>query len=184
MEEIIETRLKLLHSVLSISAVPLHPIRPLHLSFRDFLLDSSQAERHQFWVDEQEMHGRIADHCIRVMGCLKRNICNLPDYAVDRADIGTSLIKSHIQPDLEYACRFWVHHLVQSKTGNRRLAVIISFLSIHYLHWLEALSLLGSTSDAVEMLDGLKSYAQVLSLHQAKKSFCCRLMLRCGNRVN
>jgi hypothetical protein len=184
MEEIIETRLKLLHSVLSIPADPLHPIRLLHLSFRDFLVDSSQTERHQFWVDEQEMHGRIADHCIRVMECLKRNICNLPDYAVERADIGTSLIKDHIQPDLEYACRFWVPHLVQSKTGSHRLEAVISFLSIHYLHWLEALSLLGSTSDAVEMLDALKSYSQVLSLHQSKNLFCFRLMLRCRNRVN
>ncbi|KAL3443718.1 hypothetical protein BJX65DRAFT_320422 [Aspergillus insuetus] len=168
MEEAIETRLKLLHSVVSIPDNPLHPIRPLHLSFRDFLVDPSQTERHQFWVDEQEMHGRIANHCIRVMECLKRNICNLPDYAVERGDIGTSLIKNHIQPDLEYACRFWVHHIVQTKTGSHRLKSIISFLSIHYLHWLEALSLLESTSDAVEMLDALKSCSQSeLSLEDA-----------------
>ncbi|KAJ0421215.1 hypothetical protein BJY00DRAFT_323427 [Aspergillus carlsbadensis] len=160
MEGGIRTRLKLLHSVLSIPVDPLLPIRPLHLSFRDFLVSAPEAEGHRFWVNEQETHGRIADHCIKVMDCLKRNICQLPDYAIERADIGPSALETHLSPELRYACRFWVPHLVRSDAPSKRMKGVLSFLNIHFLHWVEALSLLGCVADGVEMLGALESYFQ------------------------
>ncbi|KAL2850538.1 hypothetical protein BJX68DRAFT_255215 [Aspergillus pseudodeflectus] len=159
-ENTIKARLNWLHSVLNVPTDSTIPIRPLHLSFRDFLVDSSHIEKHRYWLDEAERHDKIAAHCIRLMGCLKRNICDLPDYAIQRADIETSAICDHLSPELQYSSRFWVHHLVQSKRPAMRQKEVVSFLSEHFLHWLEALSLLGSIADAVGMLGALESYYQ------------------------
>ncbi|KAF7509562.1 hypothetical protein GJ744_007962 [Endocarpon pusillum] len=49
---IVESRIDLLHSVLSIPFCPDHPIRLLHLSFRDFLVDAEKRETNPFWVNK------------------------------------------------------------------------------------------------------------------------------------
>jgi hypothetical protein len=51
-EGTVDSRTDLLHSVLSIPSLPDHPIRLLHLSFRDFLVDTEKRETNPFWVDE------------------------------------------------------------------------------------------------------------------------------------
>jgi hypothetical protein len=124
-ENTIKARLNLLLFVLNVLAVSTIPIRPLHLSFRDFLVDSSQNEKHRYWMDEEERHDNIADHCIKLMECLKRNICALPDYAIERANIDPSSISYHLSPKLKYAVRFWVNHLVQSKRPAMRQKEVV-----------------------------------------------------------
>ncbi|KAI1353157.1 vegetative incompatibility protein HET-E-1 [Xylaria sp. FL0043] len=62
-EDTINTQLDYLHSVLNISSLPNSPVRLLHLSFRDFLLNSSNESR--FRIDEQIAHRRLATHCMR-----------------------------------------------------------------------------------------------------------------------
>lgn len=42
-----------LHSVLNISRDDTSPIRLLHLSFRDFLIDNERCKNPQFWIDEK-----------------------------------------------------------------------------------------------------------------------------------
>ncbi|EXM12651.1 hypothetical protein FoTM2_013550 [Fusarium oxysporum f. sp. vasinfectum] len=49
---IVGDRLDMLHSVLSIPMSRNSPVRLLHLSFRDYLLDSKDKETNEFWVDE------------------------------------------------------------------------------------------------------------------------------------
>ena len=49
----IDCRLDLLHSVLSIPADADSPVRLLHLSFRDFLIDPDKRYTNPFWVDEE-----------------------------------------------------------------------------------------------------------------------------------
>jgi len=49
-------RLDSLHSVLSIPDRDDIPVRLLHLSFREFLVDTSKKEKSPFWVDERARH--------------------------------------------------------------------------------------------------------------------------------
>ncbi|RYP17410.1 hypothetical protein DL765_004540 [Monosporascus sp. GIB2] len=68
--------LDLLGSVLSIPSSSEQPIRLLHLSFRDFLLDPEKRESTPFWIDEKEAHRRLATQCLRVMNdSLRTDIC-------------------------------------------------------------------------------------------------------------
>ncbi len=55
-QEDIRYRLKSLYSILSIPTDKRLPVRLLHLSFRDFLLDSQKRGKRPFWIDESEAY--------------------------------------------------------------------------------------------------------------------------------
>ncbi|KAH8202717.1 hypothetical protein TruAng_003093 [Truncatella angustata] len=50
---IVDNALRTLHSVLSIPISPQQPVRPLHLSFRDFLIDPTRRDD-PFWINEKK----------------------------------------------------------------------------------------------------------------------------------
>ncbi|KAF4334318.1 vegetative incompatibility het-E-1 [Fusarium beomiforme] len=77
-EDSIYNRLDVLHSVLNYPKTTETPVRLLHLSFRDFLLDLEKKGTNRFWVNEKESHSRIAAGCLRILNpSLKGDICNL-----------------------------------------------------------------------------------------------------------
>ncbi len=43
----------------------------------------------------------------------------------------------------KYACVFWIDHLHDSRSVELHGEDLLRFLSVHFLHWLESLSLLG-----------------------------------------
>ncbi|KAJ4865555.1 NACHT domain-containing protein [Trichoderma breve] len=58
------------------------PIRLFHLSFRDFLLHHKTPEKTAIWIDKKATNQKLAMQCLDIMcSSLKRNICNLPNYA-------------------------------------------------------------------------------------------------------
>ncbi|GKZ85256.1 hypothetical protein AnigIFM56816_011022 [Aspergillus niger] len=133
-EDIISNRLKRFHAVLYVPDNLKAPVRILHLSFRDFLVSTET----RFQIHEEETHAKIVSHCLlRMKAQLKQNICELQSYGTQREDIEPRSVEKHITADLKYACRYWVHHLEQSK-GRIVDCDILSFLKEHFLHWLEA----------------------------------------------
>ncbi|PIG69509.1 G-protein beta WD-40 repeats containing protein, partial [Aspergillus arachidicola] len=142
-----------LHSVLNVPSNMDTPVRILHLSFRDYLLITESP----FRINEQETHEKIASRCLHVMeNKLMHNICGMASYGTQRLDVDSQIIKQHLSAELEYSCHYWAYHLQQSK-GRISETKILSFLKQHFLHWLEALSLLGIISEAVGIIDTLKS---------------------------
>ncbi|KEY75329.1 hypothetical protein S7711_10183, partial [Stachybotrys chartarum IBT 7711] len=63
----IDVRLRMLHSVLHVPPSSKSPIRLLHLSFRDFLVDPETRVETPLWIDEKQMHQDILTNCLRVM---------------------------------------------------------------------------------------------------------------------
>ncbi|KAA8641512.1 uncharacterized protein ATNIH1004_011648 [Aspergillus tanneri] len=108
-------RLRQLHSVLNLVDNLHTPVRTLHLSFRNFLVDlkTKQAkESEEFWIDEKAIHNTLIDHCLGIMDHgLKKNICNLSSDGTQRSEIDPQCIERHLPPELRYACRYWVEHL-------------------------------------------------------------------------
>lgn len=155
----ISNRLDSFRSVLSIPGDRDQPVRILHLSFRDFLLQS----RTIFFVDEPKKHGDIAKFCLKTMASrLQKDICNLADPGTYRSDIDTQRIRLYLPPELEYSCRYWIHHLEQSQVLSKSaIEEVRIFLQKHFLHWLEAISLLGLIPEVVGMLDLLYTVVQV-----------------------
>ena len=160
----VRCRLDRLHSVLYISNDPNAPIRTLHLSFRDFLLDPG-GKGVQFKVNGKERHRSIASQCLKLLskrGSLQENICDLPLPSTLRADIDRRDIDRKLPSHVQYACRYWVYHLEQSETTvDDNNDEVYIFLQSHLLEWLEALSLMGNASESVYMVNSLLSMAKV-----------------------
>jgi hypothetical protein len=153
----VSNRLDLLHSVLDIPTRLDAPVRLLHLSFRDFLLDPKKKDSSRFWIDDKATHRKIAIRCLEIMYCtLKKNICNLPDEGTQRAEVDAHSINRYLPSELQYACRYWAQHLAQSEDPFTELDNALPFLEKHFLHWVEALSILGAVSDVVGTIDTLQ----------------------------
>ncbi|KAF4946236.1 hypothetical protein FGADI_11338 [Fusarium gaditjirri] len=173
----VTTRLRMLHSVLEVPENLYTPVRLLHLSFRDYLLDPENKDTAEFWVDEKLAHRRLAKHCLRVMrSALRENMCGLSFPGAGRSTVDSSQLEEHIPPQVQYACMHWLHHLVEGDSKLKDSSDVHDFLTTHFLHWLEVLSLIGRISESIGFIDELQSIvdaekgAQVLMfLHDAKR---------------
>lgn len=162
--EVIDDHLEHLHSVLHVPPEPHQPIRLLHLSFRDFLVDCARSDRDGFWIDEARMHSKLTSQCLQLLsrpGVLSRDLCSVIRPGTRRADIGWQLVTSCISPDVAYACRYWVWHVLESKDQLLDNGHVHIFLQEHFLPWLEALSWLGRFSGAIAYISQLQSLVYV-----------------------
>ncbi|KAH8723582.1 hypothetical protein GQ44DRAFT_773954 [Phaeosphaeriaceae sp. PMI808] len=104
-----------LHSVLDVPEADSNAVRLLHPSFRDFLLNPSRCSDPQFHINEQTVHHELYEHCFQVMSKhLRRDMCNLKDPGISIARLSQIDVARHIQPHVQYACRFWVYHCGKS----------------------------------------------------------------------
>jgi NACHT domain len=155
---IIQRRLRHLHSVLEVPENQENPIRLLHPSFRDFLLDKERCFDQDLYVDEKKGHKALADVCIRLMSNkLRRDICDLKLPGALAKEVHNHQIEQHLPAEVQYACQYWVQHLQRSKTKLLDNKQVHIFLQEHLLHWLEALSLIGKTSEGVLAVISLES---------------------------
>ncbi|KAJ5809521.1 uncharacterized protein N7503_001739 [Penicillium pulvis] len=144
-------------SVISLPTDEDLPVRVFHLSFRDFLLQTES----KFFVDEKHTHQEIAICCLNNMQTkLKKNICNLRGEGIIRAEIDRQTIDGYFPAELRYSCRYWAHHTAQCMEFSDIIASALSFLQKHFLHWVEAMSLLGLLSEVVGIINLLQSAIQ------------------------
>jgi hypothetical protein len=171
----IKCQLDFLHSVLSVPNSEDIPIRLLHLSFREFLIDPQKQGKSLFWVDEKSTHQKLASRCLELMcgpSGLHQDMCSLSEPGVLRSEIDEGTIASSLSPDLQYACRYWVDHLKQGQQDIVDGDITHLFLQKHLLHWLEAMSLIRESSRCVDLLDSLQALAGVRSLQKKPFLLC------------
>lgn len=154
---LISLRLSPLHSVLSVPDDETLPVRLFHLSFRDFLLDSETREKTPFWINKKKMHSSLATRCLLICDNLRKNICGLRSDGTQRGDIDPQTIDHCLPPELQYSCRYWAYHLMHCIDSPNVMHDALSFLQRHFLHWMEAMNLLGLASEVVGMFDLLQS---------------------------
>ncbi len=156
-----------LHSILDISDDTTQPIRLHHASFRDFLLNNARCIDNRFWVDERCAHKCLAECCLRVLNDnLRQDICDLKDAGALTVDVDEPLVTARLPHHLRYACLYWVDHVRRGGNESQYESDIEMFLQKHFLHWLEALSLLGELAKGVELVADLGS----LYVSQSKTS--------------
>ncbi|KAM3450843.1 hypothetical protein MY3296_005800 [Beauveria thailandica] len=127
------------------------PIHLLHKSFSDFLLHDKDPASQEFHIATHAGHTLLAEACLERMrnDGLRRDICGLKKPGFYAMDVETTLIAECIPGDLAYASRHWLHHVNMAEQQLQNLADICEFIEVHLLHWLEALSLLGSIANAI-----------------------------------
>jgi hypothetical protein len=127
----ISNRLDSFQSVLSIPSDENRPVRILHLSFPEFLVQTTT----KFHVDAPTKHKDIAKSCLRTMQhLLRRDICYLADPGARRAEINPLVIHRCLPSELQYSCRYWTHHLKNSHALSSNIEEVQLFLQQHFLH--------------------------------------------------
>jgi hypothetical protein len=168
-DEDISQTLEDLHAILNIPKDITQPLRLHHPSFRDFLLDKKRCGDDSFWVDERSTHGELASRCLELMSTpngLRQDMCNLSNPGTLRSEIKEKTVTSNLSPQLQYACRYWVEHLKRSQRSIADEDAVHIFLRTYLLHWLEAMSLVGETSQCTRLLVKLQALVAVRSLAQ------------------
>jgi hypothetical protein len=99
---------------------------------------------------------------------LKKNICNLGDYAVlSEAKDPSTYKKAHIGDGLEYACKFWTKHLLEiPSSGPHTEEVeksIKKFFTVYLLHWIEALAITGNLGVGVHAMNDIQQWYNLVS---------------------
>ena len=141
-------------------------IRPLHTSFRDFLLDRSRSV--DFYIDTSHTH---ADFTFASLYILKKeltfNICHLESSYVANKDIPglADRINKYLPAHLSYSCRFWTNHLLTTSASlaseSELLSDVEAVLTDKFLFWLEAMSLLGAIPGAAQAMSSLVKWSLV-----------------------
>lgn len=161
--DLIARRLRPLHSVLRIPADSDIPIRTLHLSFNEYLL-SDQLRSEPFGVDTSATHRMLLSQCLRLLsgpGGLQENLCKLEYPGQPRRKIDPATVNDRLSPAFQYACQYWVQHVKHGKVQIHDQDDVYSFLQKHFLHWIEAMSLMNRLAQVIEQIRVLQSLVSV-----------------------
>ena len=160
----VSTIFRSLHSVLLIPNELDNPIQVFHKSFSDFLMDPKQCMDKRFYINPSVHHQEILFLCLNLMKeRLERNICNLGEHTTlsEVVDIPTRR-KEHIGDALEYACQFWVKHLVEIPTSGDSVEevheAIKEFFTNYLLFWIEVLVIMGNLNASVYAINDIQQW--------------------------
>ena len=156
-------RLRPLHSVLQIPDDLDTPIRTLHLSFNEFLL-SDRLQLEPFGVNGPATHRMLFSQCLQLLsgpGGLQENMCKLEYPGKLRRDVDQTSINDRLSPAFQYACRYWIQHVEHGKIEIHNQDDVRLFLQKHFLHWLEAMSLMDRLAEVIEQIRTLQSLVSV-----------------------
>jgi hypothetical protein len=138
------------------------PIQPLHASFIDFLSDRERSG--EFYVKKEPEDAVLARSSLRVMNELLRfNICKLESSYIRDRDLDDlqTRVKENIPEHLAYACRYFADHVSSCIESHEMLKSTHELLRKKLLFWLEALSLLKNTSQALTQLLTMQTWIKV-----------------------
>ncbi|KAL6693367.1 WD40-repeat-containing domain protein [Trichoderma pleuroticola] len=153
----VREELQLFESVLVVPAEQddQSPIKLFHESFRDFL--SGSGTKKKLIIDHKQVHTLLASRCHQLLrGALRENMCALKTPGTHRSEVAEETINEFLPEKVQYACRFWIFHVKRSQSSVKDGDDWHSFLLSHLLHWLEAMSLLGRTSESASLIKELK----------------------------
>ena len=153
-----------IQSLLILHDDPTLPVRPFHKSFPDFITDPTRCLSERFYVSAPDYHTELLVSCLELMTRgLKKNMCKLPD-AVTNSEVDDlqDMVKRYISHALQYARRSWHKHLVGADRMSPHASAIIPtlrrFLEEKFTFYLETLSVLGATKDAIHALGVTKKW--------------------------
>ena len=139
------------------------PIRPLHTSFYDFLLDKERSR--EFFIERCNVHRDLAVASLSIMQAgLRFNICRLEtSYLPNSEVVGLEeKVKENIPPYLLYSCRFWAAHLQEAEFDFDLLQLVSKLVTgVQMLFWLEVLGVSKFIGGAYWALTSTERWLQV-----------------------
>ncbi|KAJ9412841.1 hypothetical protein QL093DRAFT_2518946 [Fusarium oxysporum] len=148
--EVVDERLDALHSVLSIppNEQCLCGCCTCHFETILWILETERRWS-SGWMKESHppKPGKTLEHC------------GLSFPGTRRSAVDSSELEERIPPQLQYACLSWAYHHMEGDPQSNDNNEVHDFLTTHFLHWVESLSLM---SRVKECLDSLRSLARWL----------------------
>ena len=153
------------HSLLTLQEGDDQPVRSFHKSFPDFIVDPARCANSRFRVCPPDQHKELLIGCLELMNrSLEPNMCKLPDGVTNsEVDDLKERTKQYIHLALEYACKSWHKHLVDTTPAHRLeiASALHCFLEGKFIFWLEVLSILGAVREAVSALESAVRWLDV-----------------------
>jgi len=141
------------------------PVQPFHKSFPDFITDPTRCTNERFLVSPPSHHLGLLVGCLGLMNrTLEKNMCKLPDaVANSEVDDLDERVERHLDPALRYACKSWHKHLADENIARAPefTSALHRFLEKKFLFWLEVLSVLDATREAVDALEVAARWLEV-----------------------
>ena len=155
--------LNLVASLLSGTNETSIPVRPLHASFYDFLLDERRSK--EFFIDQSDIQHdlALASLCVMLDG-LKFNICGLPTSYKCNSEVAdlAKRVEESIPMHLLYSCRFWADHLQASGFDSELTECLKKFvMGEKMLFWLEILGITKFIGEAKWALTSAERWLKV-----------------------
>ncbi|KAF2859017.1 hypothetical protein K470DRAFT_220024 [Piedraia hortae CBS 480.64] len=132
-------------------------VRIYHESFRDFLMNSSLKDHPEFWIDQGKVHGVLMSKCRNLLEKkLVRDVCKQKDLVTKRKDVSAEHVEKRIPESVQYACRYWVSHAIDSNEAIKDGGQVDLFLRAFLLCWTEAMAWLDKLGGMVVCLKQLQ----------------------------
>lgn len=130
----------------------------VHQSAKDYLTNEwNTIFRHSIRATHESMFSKSVEAMART---LEQDIYTLRNTAIHVENIRRP--SSDPLASIQYACVYWISHLIEAQPCLAKDQVH-GFLSVHFLHWFEALSLMESTSACVHALRDLVKLSNQVS---------------------
>ena len=144
------------------------PIRPLHASFYDFLLDEKRSG--VFFIGKGNVYHDLTLALLSIMEAgLRFNICKLETSYLPNSKVVDleNRIKTNIPSYLLYACQFWAMHLQDGGLDIELAQSVNEFVTGEkLLFWLEVLGICKLIREADQALSSAEGWFQVKLLLQ------------------
>ncbi|KAG8973031.1 hypothetical protein FRC05_009146 [Tulasnella sp. 425] len=146
-----------LNSLLLIPTSPTQSMHLMHTSIRDLLVDEQRCNERAYFIDVRHHHERLASLCLGIMlRCLKENICSLSDLSKPNSEV-QDVIERELSTSIRYCSQAWSIHpiegaewsVVVTKGPDGPRADFETFSKEKLLYWLEVMSLIGATGEAI-----------------------------------
>ncbi|KAF8992510.1 hypothetical protein BDQ17DRAFT_1432354 [Cyathus striatus] len=174
-KDAVHSVIRRLHSVMDVPTDRSKPIYLYHQSFRDYITDSNRCQDPRFYISVHTHHRSMAIFCLKLMkaSLTRRNIYDSetnPRYRYAfNSEIKIEDREKAIGKHLEYACRFWTRHLLESFVTvdgfmqtpepcpelSELGFLVTDFILFRQIFWLEILSVINDLDNASEYLQQL-----------------------------
>lgn len=169
---LVQDTLDSLHAIFDVPEDLSKPIQMLHLSIRDFLVDSIRCPDVRFHIDQPQMHLDLFSNCLDLMkGSLQRNKCQLSGQGCLIDEVSEATLSHYLPPGLRYACRHWMTHAEYGRSSLSDNGPVHNFLQQCCPYWLEVMGLISKIPEATTMMIQLERLIEVSTITNIKNIF-------------
>ncbi|KAI9439119.1 hypothetical protein H4582DRAFT_117919 [Lactarius indigo] len=159
----IKRALHYLHSLIQVPNSDNQAPLIYHLSFSDFIIDSTRCRDGDLVVDVNSAEREVLLSCFgHLSSQLHRNMAGIEDPSLPHSEIDSfqTKVENAVSPELRYACQYWTSHLMKTEVvdDDEMWPRLRDFLTRCLLWWIETMALLDTLREAAESMSQVRAW--------------------------